>query len=487
MVTRLLVAVAIVVAVSSACVSGPASGTAFDFDATLRIDYHHTGAAGEEIVALDRVYREGSWPGPRADLIDGLDLGRYRARLLDAASGAELYTRGFDSYYGEWKTTAPAAAGVRRTYHETVRTPFPTDLVTFVLEMRGDDGVFSEVFRQTIDPADPEVREDPIDDDIVVVEAHVGGDPAACVDVVILGDGYTAADTDKFAADVRRFAAALLGQEPFASMTDRMSVRGVLKPSQQRGCDEPTRGVHRNTALGCTFNSLGSSRYLLTEDNRSIRDVARAAPYDVLSVMVNHERYGGGGIYNLFNTFTSDNQWSEYVFVHEFGHGFSGLADEYYSSSTSYTDFYPEGYEPAERNITRLPGGAPKWADLVDTDVPTAWNKAEYDAMDVEYQARRGESNALIAGLMRGGAPQAEVDEALAAGEELSLIHQQKLDAWFAANSAFGKVGAFEGAGYCTSGVYRAEIDCIMFTKGLKRFCAACSRGVLEVVGEMTD
>ena len=482
MVKKIAIALA-TLSVASVCAASPA----FDFDATLRIDYNHTGAAGEEIVALDRVHREGPWPGPRADLIDDLDLGRYRARLLDAASGDELYTRGFDSYYGEWKTTAPAAEGVRRTYHETVRVPFPVDLVTFVLETRGDDGSFVEVFRQTIDPADPEVREDPLDDDIAVVEAHVGGSPAGCVDVVILGDGYTAADADKFAADVRRFADALLGQEPFASLRDRMSVRGVLKPSQERGCDEPTRGVHRNTALGCTFNSLGSTRYMLTEDNRAIRDVARAAPYDVLSVMVNSERYGGGGIYNLFNTFTSDNQWSEYVFVHEFGHGFAGLADEYYSSSTAYSDFYPEGFEPAERNITRLPGGEPKWADLVNAEIPTEWNKAEYDAMDATYQAGRGDSNGKIAALMRGGAPQAEIDAAIAEGEALSWNHQKELDAWFAANPAFGKIGAFEGAGYCTEGVFRAEIDCIMFTKGLKKFCAACSGGIHEVVGEMTD
>ncbi len=479
---KMLIAVLLVVAASAAAAP-------FDFDATLRVDYHHTGAAGEEIVSLDRLHREGPWPGPRLELVDPLDIGRYRALLLDTATGAVLWSRGFDSYYGEWKTTGSAASGVRRTYHESVRTPFPTSPAVFMLEARGDDGAFAEVFRCPIDPTDVEIREDPVDADIAVVEAHVGGDPSQCVDVVILGDGYTVDDAAKFDSDVRRFARALLSVEPFASLGDRISVRGVLKPSQERGCDEPTRGVHRNTALGCTFNSLGSTRYLLTEDNRAIRDVARAAPYDVLSVMVNHERYGGGGIYNLFNTFTSDNQWSEYVFVHEFGHGFAGLADEYYSSSTAYTDFYPDGFEPAERNITRMLDGAPKWADLV-TDgapVPTPWKKDEYDRMDADYMTKRAEINEYIATLMRGGADQAKIDEAIATGEELSRCHQDMLDAWFADNPAFGTVGAFEGAGYCTTGVYRAELDCIMFTKGLKRFCAACSGGIGEVVGAMTD
>jgi len=464
-----------------------------DFDsrftnATLRIDYNHTGAAGEEILSLDRLYEEGSWPGPRVNLIDNLDLGRYQAKLLDTESGDLVWSRGFDSYFGEWKTTVPAANGVRRTYHESVRTPFPRGPVTFVLEHRDNDA-FVEIFRVDIDPATAEIRREPTDADITVVEAHTGCKPAQCVDVVILGEGYLASDAAKFEKDLKHFAEALLSQEPFASLKNKMSVRGVLKPSQERGCDEPTRGVHRNTALGCTFNSLGSTRYMLTEDNRAIRDVASAAHYDVLSIMVNHTRYGGGGIYNLFNTFTSDNQWSDYVFVHEFGHGFAGLADEYYSSSTAYTDFYPAGIEPAERNITRMLDGKPKWCDLVEpgTDMPIDWDKADYDAMDTAYQVTRTEINARIAELMTGNAPQDEIDAAIAAGEELSRSHQERLDTWFAANPTMGKVGAFEGAGYSSKGIYRAELDCIMFTKGLKRFCSACAAGIHEVVSNSTD
>lgn len=487
---RTLTVLLLLAGAASASSSAPASvPDTFDFDATLRIDVNHTGRAGEDVYALDRLHREGPWAGPREDLLDDLDLGRSYAELRDPATGAVLWSRGFDTYCGEWQTTAPAAAGVWRTYHESVRTPFPAQPVEFVLSVRGDDGTRREAFRCAIDPADPEIRRDPVGADIVVVEAHVGGPPAQVVDVVILGEGYTAADTAKFEADVRRFGAALLSQEPFASLKGKLSVRGVLQPSQERGCDEPTRGVHRNTALGCTFNSLGSTRYMLTEDNRAIRDAARAAPYDVLSVMVNHERYGGGGIYNLFNTFTSDNQWSEYVFVHEFGHGFAGLADEYYSSSTSYTDFYPAGFEPAERNITRHPQAEGKWNRLTDRGIalPTPWNKAEYDAMDAVYMEKRAETNARIAALMTGGAPQAEIDAAIADGEELSRSHQEKLDAWFALQPQSGRIGVFEGAGYCSEGVYRAELDCIMFTKGLKRFCAACALGIREVVGEATD
>jgi len=465
---------------------------AFDalfLDETLRIDYFHTGDAAAEIVAVDQLWRQGTWAGSRVHLVDDLDLGRYDAKLLDSG-GTVIFSRGFDSYFAEWQSTGPAAEGVRRTYHESVLVPFPKGPVTFTLESRRDDGSWEEIFRLGIDPDDFMIRKDPLPDGVIVVPAVNPADSHGCVDVAIVGEGYTAAEVEKFKDDVARFRDAMLRQDPYRSQQEKFKIWGVLKPSQESGCDEPSRGVHRNTSLGCTFDSLGSERYLLTEDNRAMRDVAAHVPYDVLYVMVNHERYGGGGIYNLFCTFTSDNQFSEYVFLHEFGHSFAGLADEYYTSSTAYNDFYPRGIEPRERNITRmLDPGRLKWADRVTpgTPVPTPWHKDVYDAMDVAYQQKRGEINETIARLMRYGAPEAEVASAMAEGEELSLTHQQEVDAWFAANEAFGRVGAFEGAGYCSEGMYRSQLDCIMFTKGIKPFCAACRRGINEVIGRYTE
>lgn len=459
-------------------------------DETLRVDYHHTGNATEEIVALDHLWRQGIWSGSRVHLIDDLNLGRYYARLYDPASEEQLYSRGFDSYFGEWKTTAAALAGVRRTYHESVLIPFPRHTVEFALEVRGKDMELREVFRTTIDPASYAIREDPLIEGVEVFEAAYHGDPHGRVDIAILGDGYTAAERDKFRNDVQHFADLMLGYEPYASMKDKFNIRGVLKPSRDSGCDEPSRGVYLDNILGSTFDSLGSPRYLLTEENRMIRDVAAHAPYDVLYIMVNSERYGGGGIYNLFCTFTSDNQWSDFVFLHEFGHSFAGLADEYYSSSTAYNDFYPAGREPNERNITALPDpGNVKWGHLLTegVPVPTPWDKAEYDAMDAEYQRRRGEGNARIAELMKSGAGEEDIAAAKEAFEELSRVHQAEVDAWFAEREHFGEVGVFEGGGYVSEGMYRAQIDCIMFTKGLKDFCAACVAGIREVTERYTE
>jgi hypothetical protein len=269
----------------------------------------------------------------------------------------------------------------------------------------------------------------------------------------------------------------MLGHEPYASHRDRISIRGVMTISQDPGCDEPSRGVFARTPLGCTFDSLGSERYLLTEDNRALRDLAAHVPYDALYVMVNHDRYGGGGIYNAFNTFTTDNQWSDYVFLHEFGHHFAGLADEYYTSQIAYLDLYPRDREPREPNITILADPAAlKWRDLVTpgTELPTPWEKAAYDAMDTAYQEERAALNARIGELMRDGADAAEIARLKQRAEDLSRTHQAEADRYLAASRFAGVVGAFEGAGYCREGMYRPELDCIMFSKGIKPFCAVC-------------
>ncbi len=488
-VLRLLSASVFVMLLAGAALGDPVFSHHF-FDQTMRIDYYHTGNSEEEIISLDQVWQQGIWSGSRLHLIDDLDLGRYYTKVYDAQSGDLLYSKGFDSYYGEWKTTGPAASGIRRTYHESALIPFPRRTVEFVLEVRQKDMSLKEIYRVSIDPNWHMIRKDPLADDVIVMKAAYHGDSHGRVDIAILGDGYTTDQEGKFRDDVQRFADLMLGYEPYQSMADKFNIWGVLLPSQESGCNEPSRGVHLNTSLGSTFDSLGSERYLLTEDNRVIRDVAAHVPYDVLYIMVNHERYGGGGIYNLFCTFTSDNQWSPFVFLHEFGHSFAGLADEYYSSSTAYNDFYPAGMEPHERNITALfePENL-KWKDPATAggELPTPWRKAEYDAMDKEYNLGRTKLNKRIADLMTSGAGDNEIAAAKAAGEAWSRSHQMQVDEWFKNSDFFDRVGAFEGAGYVSQGMYRSQLDCIMFTKGLKKFCAACSAGIQEVTERYTE
>jgi len=463
----------------------PAAFAADFVDATLRVDLYHTGNASEEFFTLDRVLREGSWAGSRVNLVDREETGRYLATVTDLATGRLLAARRFDSIFGEYRTTPDAGKGVRRTFHESVRTPFPKRPIRLAIQVRRADRTTAEVASFDIDPAAWTVLRPPLPAGVKVVESWVSGDPHGRVDLAILGEGYTAAEEAKFRADLERFTKILLAAEPYATLKDRFNIRGVFAPSQDSGISEPSHGAYRRTPLGAAFDALGSERYVLTEDNRAVRDLAASVPYDVIAIMVNSPRYGGGGIYNLYATFTTDNQWHEYIFLHEFGHAFAGLADEYYTSAVAYNDFYPRGVEPAEPNITALldPGNL-KWKALVTpgTPIPTPWEKAGFDAMDGEYQKLRQALNEKIARLKREGAPAQEVAALEAESEQLSRQHQERVDAYLAQSRFVGQVGAFEGAGYAAQGLYRPMLDCLMFSKGAKPLCAVCRAAVTRVI-----
>jgi hypothetical protein len=272
--------------------------------------------------------------------------------------------------------------------------------------------------------------------------------------------------------------------EPCKSYKDHYNIRGVLKPSEDSGVDEPRAGIDKNTAVNASFNSLGSARYLLTEDNKSLRDIAGHAPYDALYIMVNHDRYGGGGIYNFYCVFTSDNIDSDYLMVHEFGHSFFGLADEYYSSSTAYTDFYPPGFEPNEPNITALqdPDNI-KWKHLLSEgiDIPTDWNKAEYDSQEQAWQQRRAELNSKIMSLTKAGASEEDIAKAVEIYNSESTERDKSVHAFLELNELSGKVGAFEGAGYSSTGMYRPSLNCIMFSRA-EYFCPVCQDAMIKVI-----
>jgi hypothetical protein len=452
---------------------------------TMRVDVFHIGDAKEEMFTVDRVIEEGPWAGNPRQLIVPFELGRYLLRVSDAASGALIYSKGFDSYFGEYKTTEPGVNGIKKTYSESLLLPFPKSKVRLEVMLRDRENRPQPVFSREIDPADMFiVREKPAAD-ILVVEQVKSGPPADKVDLVILGEGYTAAEQEKFRKDLARFSDTFFSQEPYSTYRDRFNITGLLKPSAESGCDEPSYGSFRNTALGAAFDSFGSERYMLVEDNRAWRDVAGHVPYDAVMIMVNSPRYGGGGIYNLYCTFTSDNQWNQYLCLHEFGHSFTGLADEYYTSTVAYNEFYPAGIEPLEPNITALldPKGL-KWKDLVTkkTAVPTLWEKAAYEAMEKAYQKKRGEMNEKIAALKRANAPKEEIEALQAQSEEMSRLNGLEVDVFFKKSRFRGKVGAFEGAGYAAKGLYRPMLDCIMFSRGLRPYCRVCAAAVARTI-----
>lgn len=455
-------------------------------DQTMRIDYFHIGDAIEEYITLDQIYSYGIWAGSRVHLIDKMDLGRYAVKIYDAESNLLIYSKGFDSYFGEYKTSDKGLDGIQRTFHETALIPYPKNKVIFSFEKRDNLQELFEIYRIEIDPDDVMIiRDDIKDNQVKVYDSELNGDPHSRVDVVVIGEGYTIDEKTKFEKDLRYFSDVFFSQEPYRFYAGYFNLYGVFKPSEESGIDEPRADLFKNTVLSCTFNTMGSERYILTENNKGLRDLAAHVPYDAIYIMINHSRYGGGGIYNLYCTFTTGNQFKDYLFLHEFGHSFAGLADEYYTSDVQYNDFYPLGIEPLEPNITALINHKDvKWKEFLSSgiEIPTPWEKAAYDSMDFKWQAERRQLNNKIADLKRRKALIEVIRSAENEYAEKDKEHSRKVDEYLQNSRYFGKVGVFEGAGYVANGMYRPMLDCIMFSKGEKPFCKICEAHIVDII-----
>jgi hypothetical protein len=435
---------------------------------TMRLDYYHTGTATEERFSLDRVVVEPlPWAGGRP--IDDTNLGKYFFEVIDRRSNLPIYSRGFASIYGEWEATGEAKTQAR-TFHESLRFPAPDGPVQVVLKKRDPRNAFREVWSVLVDPKDMFVDSSKPASPGPIIEIQKSGDPAEKVDFLIVGDGYTAAERPKFEKDARRLMDILFSFEPFKQHRSDFNVWGLCPPSEESGISRPSTGVHRRSRVGATYDAFGSERYVLTFENRLFRDVASFAPYDFVEILTNTRTYGGGGIFGLYSTVAADSFWSPYVFVHEFGHHFAGLADEYYTSDVAYEPA-ADRVEPWEPNATALldPKNL-KWRDFVTpgTPIPTPWNKAAFEAQSHEIQKRRRQIRAE-------NRPEEEMD---------ALFREQKAKEtkMLAAERYAGKVGAFEGAMYEAKGYYRPQVDCVMFSRNDVPFCAVCRRAIERVI-----
>lgn len=453
---------------------------------TMRIDYYHIGDAQMELLTIDKIYRYGIWAGSTKNLIDNFNNGKYYVKVFDAASNKLIFSKGFDSYFGEYQTSSAALKGIKKAYHESALIPFPKEKFKFSIEKRDAGNKLKELFVAEVDPNDVSIIKDKVlDKDVKIFKSVYNGDPQKKVDVAIIGEGYTINEIGKFRTDLENFSQILFNQEPFQSNKEKFNVYGVYKPSEESGTDEPLADIFKNTVLNSTFNSLGSERYLLTEDNKTLRNIAAHVPYDAVFIMVNHKKYGGGGIYNWCCTFTTDNQWHRYLFLHEFGHSFAGLADEYYTSDVAYENFYKPTVEPVEPNITALLDTSKiKWSKWLTKgiELPTYWEKKEYEEMDYKWQNERRALNNKISELKRNRTPKFEIEEAEAEYNLKDKQHAEEVDKFLRKAKNFRKVGAFEGAGYRAKGLYRPMIDCIMFSKGDKPFCKVCEEAILKVI-----
>jgi len=444
-----------------------------DAPGTMRVDFFHTGNSQTEMFALDQVVIEPlPWTGNMHQPIDRTLRGKYLFEIADTETGDIAWSRSFSSIYGEWETTGEARE-MNRSFHESVRFPVQDAQFELVLKKRGPANEFREVWRIPIDPNDYMIhRESAVYTDQVVAIMD-NGDPAQKVDLLLLGDGYTADEFEAFITKARELTDILFSTSPFRERRDDFNVWALAPAAAESGISRPSTNTYRDSPIAATYDAFRSERYILTFDNKSMRRIASSVPYDFVEILTNSEIYGGGGIYGLYATTAANSEWAPYVFVHEFGHHFAGLADEYYTSSVAY-EAPAEITEPYEPNVTALLDPEKlKWKHLVGplTPIPTPWPKAEYEEHSLAYQERRREMRA-------SNVPEAEMNE-------LFRSNQNFVENLFARSEFRDAVGAFEGANYQAQGYYRSEENCIMFTR-TDYFCLVCRAAIDKVIDEYT-
>jgi hypothetical protein len=441
---------------------------------TLRIDYFHSGNSQTEMFSLDQIVLEPlPFPGNLKQPFDLTARGKYMFVAIDPKTQKPLWSRSFSSIYGEWETIGEAKQ-MNRTFHESQRMPNQSKPFDFVIKKRDENNNFKEVWRIEIDPNDYLVHQESAIYASQVIAIENNGDSAEKVDLLILGDGYTAAQHESFVLRATQLSEELLSTPPFKQRRSDFNVWAIAPASAMTGVSRPSTNNYVDSPLGVSFDAFRSERYVLTSENKSMRRIASSAPYDFVQILTNTETYGGGGIYRLYATTSANSEWSSYVFIHEFGHHFAGLADEYYTSSVSYQS--PQVLkEPYEPNVTiNTDRNTLKWRDLVDqsTPLPTPWPKEAYDkhsyaSQEVRAQMRKDKvAEAQMNALFRSG--------------------QTTVEQLFSKAKFRDSIGLFEGANYQPEGTYRSQQNCMMFTRS-NHFCKVCANAIEQVIDEYTQ
>lgn len=390
---------------------------------TLRIDYFHSGDKLNEYYSFDEMKIEPYWGGSKVNLVDTFNYGEYCFRAFDALSGTLLYSRGYSSLFGEWQTTDEATV-TTRSFSETVVMPLPIAECRIVFYSRNRKGVSEERFSCVYKPGNYFIS-DERRMEFPALDILISGPPEKKIDIVLLPEGYTAGELKNFENDCQKFTDNLFAFSPYKEYKDRFSIRAVLAPSDESGSDIPAENTWKKTVLNSSFYTFDSERYCMIYDNKTVRDVAANAPYDQVYVLVNTTKYGGGAIYNHYSVSVNGNLFAARIFIHEFGHGFAGLGDEYYTSSTSYNDFYPLDVEPWEPNLTTLVDFDKKWKKILDPAVP------------------------------------------------VPTPDEQKY---------YEQPGVFEGGGYVAKGIYRPAYDCLMNSFNSDKFCRVCEEAIIRMI-----
>lgn len=394
----------------------------FSFDNSLRIDFYISGDANSEKIILSQLKKEPYWGGSKKNLIHP-DYGEFRLQVFDTQTQKVIFSKGFNSLFNEWQHIEQAKSETRLFQH-SMQIPFPNKILKLTIEKRSKRGVFVKIFQRLINPDDYFIKNEMVAS-YPIKELLKNGNSAEKVDLVILAEGYSQNEVEKFYADAHRMVDYMFTIPPFNALKKHFNIYAIAVTSYQSGTDIPAKHVYKNTAFNTSFYTFDMERYLTTNDMFAIADVASLVPYDQIYVLVNTSTYGGGAFYNHLNFATADNKLSKQVFVHEFGHGLVGLADEYYSSDTAFDSMYQKGVEPWEQNITALVNFEAKWKNMLkkSTPIPTPRIK--------KYEKT---------------------------------------------------IGVFEGGGYVPKGIYSPVQNCRMKTNEAEGFCPVCDKSIRNIV-----
>ena len=349
-------------------------------DKTLRVDYIFSGTDKTQEISLDEMSCFDGWAGRRCNTDSVAVRGNGQISRTDAATGKVLYRQSFSTLFQEWQTTEEATR-LRRAFENVFLLPMPSAPAVVKVELYDFKGNISASISHTADPSDILIRKvDPVAaPHIYIIE---NGSPEEKIDVAVVAEGYTADEAELFYADAQKAVDAILSHKPFDKYADRFNFVAVALPSSDSGVSVPGNGEWKKTALGSHFNTFYMDRYLTTLRLRQMHDALCGIPYEHIVILANTDTYGGGGIFNSYTLTTAHHPSFEPVVVHEFGHSFAGLADEYYYDD-QYVEYYYPDCEPWEQNITTLFDFESKWKDMLDAGEAKLLEGAGYQSKGV--------------------------------------------------------------------------------------------------------
>lgn len=396
-------------------------------DATLRMDITMAGKSDEMRIYLNEYARLNGWAGRRNHLSEQENRGNGLAVMRDAVTNEVIYTTTFCALFNEWQATDEAKL-VAKAFQQVLLFPYPKKKAVISIDFRGYEGVYHNYLNVPVDPEDILIRPKSNAGYKTKTILH-SGSSSECVDIAIVGEGYAAKDQKKFFKDAERVTNYLFAHQPFDQLKTRFNVVAVGAVSLESGATHPQNKIWRNTIMGSHYDTFYSNRYLMSDRLYTMHDCLVDVPYEQIIVLVNTETYGGGGIYNSHTLISADDKQTDIIIVHEFGHSFAGLADEYYYPGDVMENFYNRAIEPWEDNITTLVDFESKWKNMLPegTPIPTPEDKSKPE-----------------------------------------------------------QLGVYEGGGYATKGIYRPTQDCRMKSNTPDHFCPVCTRALERVVDFLT-